>query len=255
MGNITLAGIDLELWDDGDGPPLLFLHGAGGFRPTDEFVGLLGHQRQVIAPSHPGFGASSLPDWMDRPEDIAHLYLTLLDRLGHARLDVVGCSLGGWIAAELATMAPERIRKLVMAGPVGVKLGSRETLDIPDIFAMPAAAVEKLLYHDPDRHRPDLTKLSDEQLAVMLRNRETTALLTWEPFMHDPKLRHRLHRVRCPALFLRGESDGLVSAAYLQGYAALLPDARIVTIANAGHVPQQEQPAAFVDAVMSFLNA
>jgi pimeloyl-ACP methyl ester carboxylesterase len=255
MGNITLAGIDLELWDGGDGPPLLFLHGAGGFRPTDEFVDLLGHQRRVIAPSHPGFGASSLPDWMDRPDDIAHLYLALLDRLGHARVDVIGCSLGGWIAGELSSMVPERIRKLVMVGPVGVKLGSRETLDIPDIFAMPAAAVEKLLYHDPDRHRPDLTKLSDEQLAVMLRNRETTALLAWEPFMHNPKLRHRLHRARCPALFLRGESDGLVSAAYLQGYAALLADSRIVTIADAGHVPHQEQPAAFVDAVMSFLNA
>lgn len=255
MGTIALAGIELELWESGDGPPLLFLHGAGGFRPADEFVGLLGRHRRIVAPSHPGFGASSLPDWLDRPDDIAHLYLTLLDRLGRPRLDVIGCSLGGWIAAELATMVPERIRRLVMVGPVGVKLGDRDTLDIPDIFAMPAASVEKLLYHDPDRHRPDVSKLSDEQLAVMLRNRETTALLTWEPFMHNPKLRHRLHRVQCPTLFLRGESDGLVSSAYVEGYAALLPNARVVTIPSAGHVPQQEQPVAFVDAVTSFLNA
>jgi len=255
MSTITLAGVALDLSQSGDGPPLLFLHGAGGFRPDDEFVGLLGRHRRVIAPSHPGFGASSLPDWIDRPEDIAHIYLALLDHLGHARLDVIGCSLGGWIAAELSSMVPERVRKLVMVGPVGVKLGNRDTLDIPDIFAMPAAAVESLLYHNPDRHRPDLTKLSDEQLAVMLRNRETTALLTWEPFMHNPKLPHRLYRVQCPTLFLRGESDGLVSAAYLERYAALLPDARNTTIAAAGHVPQVEQPAAFVDAVMAFLNA
>ena len=255
MSIVSLAGVELDVWEGGDGRPLLFLHGAGGFRATDEFVSLLGRHRRVTAPSHPGFGASSLPDWIDRPDDIAHVYLSLLDRLEGAPIDVIGCSLGGWIAAELATMAPERFRKLVLVGPVGVKLGDRDTLDIPDIFAMPAAAVEKLLYHDPDRYRPDPAKLTDEQLAIMLRNRETTALLTWEPFMHNPKLRHRLHRARCPALFLRGESDGLVSAAYLQGYAALLPDARTTTIAAAGHLPQQEQPAAFVARVMSFLDA
>ena len=254
MRRITLAGVDLELWEGGDGPPALFLHGAGGFRPDDPFVGLLGRQRRVIAPSHPGFGGSALPDWLDRPDDIALLYLELLAQLGHAQLDLIGCSLGGWIAAELASMVPERFRRLVLVGPVGVKLGDRDTLDIPDIFAMPAAAVEKLLYHEPDRYRPDLAKLSDEQLAVMLRNRETTALLAWEPFMHNPKLRHRLHRVRCPALLLRGESDGLISAAYLEGYAKLLPDARTATIAAAGHVPQIEQPAAFAAAVLAFLN-
>ncbi len=254
MSRITLAGVDLELWEGGDGPPVLFLHGAGGFRPEDPFVGLLSRRRRVIAPSHPGFGGSALPDWLDRSDDIALLYLELLAQLGHAQLDLIGCSLGGWIAAELVSMVPERFRRLVLVGPVGVKLGGRDTLDVPDIFAMPAAAVEKLLYHDPDRHRPDLANLSDEQLATMLRNRETTALLAWEPYMHNPKLRHRLHRVRCPALLLRGESDGLISAAYLEGYAKLLPNARITTIAAAGHVPQIEQPAAFADTVLTFLN-
>jgi pimeloyl-ACP methyl ester carboxylesterase len=254
MRRITLAGVDLDLWEGGDGPPLLFLYGAGGFRPEDSFVDLLSRGRRVIAPSHPGFGGSALPDWLDRPDDVAILYLELLAQLGHAQLDLIGCSLGGWIAAELASMVPERFRRLVLVGPVGVKLGGRDTLDIPDIFAMPAASVEKLLYHDPARHRPDPAALSDEQLAVMLRNRETTALLAWEPYMHNPKLRHRLHRVHCPTLLLRGESDGLISAAYLEGYAKLLPDARTATIAAAGHVPQIEQPEVFVDTVLAFLN-
>jgi pimeloyl-ACP methyl ester carboxylesterase len=252
---ISLAGVDLDLWEGGNGRPLLFLHGAGGFRAEDEFVGLLGRHRRVIAPSHPGFGISPLPDWIDRPDDIAHIYLSLLDRLGLAAIDLIGCSLGGWIGAELASMVPERFQRIALVGPVGVKLGGRDALDIPDIFALPAATVETLLYRDPARHRPDPAKLTDAQLAVMLRNRETTALLTWEPFMHNPKLPHRLHRVRCPTLFVRGESDGLVSASYLQGYAALLPDARSVSIAAAGHVPQLEQPTTFVDAVMSFLDA
>ena len=254
MGTITLAGVALDVWESGEGPPLLFLHGAGGFRGDQPFVSLLGRHRRIIAPSHPGFGASALPDWMDRPEDIAHLYLDLLDHYGLRRFDLIGASLGGWIAAELATMVPDRIVRMLLIEPVGVKLGGRDQLDIPDIFAMPDATVEKLLYHEPDRFRPDPSKLSDADLTVMLRNRETTALLTWEPYMHNPKLRHRLHRITCPSLFLRGEHDGLVSAAYTEGYARLLPNARTATIAAAAHLPQVEQPAAFADAALAFLN-
>lgn len=250
----TLSGVDLEVWEGGEGTKLLFLHGAGGFNATHESIPLLARRRHIIAPSHPGFGTSTLPDWLDRPGDIALLYLELLQRLGPAPLDLIGCSLGGWIAAELASLVPERFRRVVLVAPVGVKLGGRDALDVPDIFAMPATTVERLLYHDPDRHRPDLSKLSDAELTEMLRNRETLALLTWEPYMHDPKLKHRLHRIACPTLFLRGESDGLVSAGYLQGYAELLPNSRIVTIPQAGHVPHVEQPAAFADAVLSFLN-
>jgi pimeloyl-ACP methyl ester carboxylesterase len=119
---------------------------------------------------------------------------------------------------------------------------------------LPDATVEKLLFHQPERFRPDPAKLSDADLTVMLRNRETTALLAWEPYMHNPKLRHRLYRVTCPTLFLRGEHDGLVSAEYMDGYATLLPNARSATIAASGHVPQLEQPAAFVDAALAFLN-
>jgi pimeloyl-ACP methyl ester carboxylesterase len=254
MRRITLAGVDLDLWQGGVGPPVLFLHGAGGFNPHDAFVELLCRERCVIAPSHPGFGSSALPDWLDRADDIAILYLELLARLGHPQLDLIGCSLGGWIAAELASLVPERFRRLVLVGPVGVKLGGRDRLDIPDIFAMPAAAVEKLLYHDPDRHRPDVSRSSDAELEIMLRNRETTALLVWEPYMQNPKLRNRLYRVRCPSLLLRGESDGLISSAYLEGYARLLPDARTATIAAAGHLPQIEQSDAFAASVLAFLN-
>ncbi len=87
----------------------------------------------------------------------------------------------------------------------------------------------------------------------MARNRETLALLTWEPYMHNPKLRHRLHRVGAPALFVRGESDGLVSAQYLAAYAALLPNARTATVTEAGHAPQVEQPEALAAMVTDFL--
>ena len=254
MGIITLAGVDIDLWESGDGPPLLFLHGAGGFRGDHPYVGLLGRQRRIIAPSNPGFGASALPDWMERPDDIAHLCLELLDRLGLDRIDLMGGSFGGWIAAELATLIPRAINRLVLIGPAGVKLGDRDTLDIPDMFATPPAEVERLLYHQPERFRPDPSRMSDAELAVMLRNRESFALFAWEPYLHNPKLPHRLHRVTCPTLFIRGAHDGLISAEYMRGYARLLPNTRCLTIPDAGHLPQVEQPEAFAEAALAFLN-
>src|SRR5215469_17880347 len=92
---MTLAGIEIELHEGGSGPPLLFLHGASGFRPDPPYVGLLARHRRLIAPSHPGFGASGLPLWLDTVDDIAHLYLELMDRKRLDRVDIVGCSLGG----------------------------------------------------------------------------------------------------------------------------------------------------------------
>lgn len=254
MKTVKIADVDLELNEFGKGSPVLFLHGAGGFSPAQPFVAPLSAKHSLIAPSHPGFGKSSLPGWLDSIDDIAHVYLELLDTLGPGQLDIVGCSIGGWIAAEIATKVPERVRKLVMVGPVGVKTGSTDKLDIPDIFAMPQAEVNKLVFHDPSK-APDPSKMSDDELAILFRNRETTALLVWEPWMHNTKLKHRLHRVKCPALFMRGASDGLVSDQYLKAYAALLPNARTLTIPAAGHAPHLEQPEAFASAVLDFLAA
>jgi len=253
---IEIAGAELEVFDTG-GPagttPILFLHGAGGFRADDRYVGLLSHGRRVIAPTHPGFGTSTLPDWLDAVDDIAYLYLELIDRLKLGRVDLVGASLGGWIAAEIATKTIALLRRLVLVGPVGVKTGPADRLDIPDVFAMPAEHLQALLYHDPEAMRVDPAQLSADQLTAMVRNRETLALLAWEPYMHNPKLKHRLHRVQIPTLLLRGVSDGLVSADYLARYAALFPNARSETIAAAGHLPQLEQPEAFAATVLGFL--
>ena len=255
MKTVKVADVDLELFESGQGSPILFLHGASGFCEQQPFVTPLSAKRRLIAPSHPGFGNSTLPEWLDSIDDIAHLYLELLDTLGLDKVDIVGCSIGGWIAAEMATKSPERVNRLVMVGPVGVKVGSPDRLDIPDVFAMPQSDVEKLLFHDPARMTPDTSKMTDAELAVMFRNRETLALLVWEPWMHNTKLKRRLHRVKAPTLFMRGASDGLVSGDYLKAYAALLPNARMLTIPAAGHAPHLEQPEAFASAVLEFLGA
>ena len=199
---LSLAGADIEVFERGQGAPILFLHGAQGVGPADQFLGLLAKNRRVIAPSHPGFGQSSLPDWLDSVEDIAHLYLELMDRLNIANADLVGCSIGGWIAADMATKAPERLKRLVLVGPVGVKTGPTDKLDVPDIFAMPQDKLNALIYHDPNKSAPDFKTLPEPELQTFVRNRETLALVGWEPYMHNPKLKHRLHRVKAPVLFV-----------------------------------------------------
>ena len=252
---IRIAEIDLELYENGRGAPLLWLHSGQGFSERDGFVEPVAARRRLIVPSHPGFGRSGLPDWLDSIDDIAHVYLELMDRLSVPTFDLVGCSIGGWIAAEMATKVPERIRRLALIAPVGVKVGSADRLDVPDIFAMPADEVDKLLRHDPSKSKVDPKTMSDDEVAIMFRNRETLALLTWEPWMHNPKLKHRLHRAAMPALFVRGASDGFVSADYLAAYAKLLPNARTLTIPAAGHAPHLEAPQALASAVLEFLEA
>jgi pimeloyl-ACP methyl ester carboxylesterase len=255
---MKIAGVDIELFtanENRDGA-ILFLHSGQGYDPWQSFASqLAAKERRLVAPSHPGFGRSSLPFWLDSIDDVAHIYLELLDRLDIAQADVVACSVGGWIAAEMASKAPARFRRLALVAPVGVKTGPADKLDIPDLFAMPQADVDKLVYREPAKMVADLGKLPDDELTIVFRNRESLALLVWEPWMHNPKLKHRLHRVTVPALFLRGDADGVVSDAYLQAYAKLLPNARALTIPGAGHLPHLEQPQALQAAIAKFLEA
>ncbi len=251
-GKLRVRDLELEAIHRGSGPPLLLLHGAGGLDPNGEFLALLARHFEVIAPSHPGFGHSPLPDLFDSVDDLAYVYLDLLEQYDLRDVVLMGFSLGGWIAAEVAVRCAHRLARLILAGPVGIKAGDRETRDIPDVFALPPDEVTRLLYHDPKRFAPDYSAMSDEQLRVIARNRESLALYAWEPYMHNPKLRYRLGRLRLPTLLIRGASDGLVSRQYLEAYRAAIPGARLEEVAAAGHVPQIEQPRALVERVLAF---
>ena len=243
----------LTIAESGSGPTVLVLHGGAGPASVAGIAEHLSRTFHVLMPTHSGWNGTPLR--FDGIGDLARAYLDLLRERELRDVFVIGSSIGGWIAAEMATKVPERVGKLVMAGPVGVKVGSPDKLDIPDIFALPHADVQKLMYHDPARMAPDTRKMTDDELAAMFRNRETLALMVWEPWMHNTKLKRRLHRVKAPALFIRGASDGLVSDAYLKAYAGLLPNARTLTIPAAGHAPHLEQPEAFTSAVLEFLGA
>ena len=250
---LDIGGVAIEVHEFGAGEPLLYLHGGYGLLYDLPFLQRLAAKRRIIAPSHPGFGRSALPDWLDDVDDISHVHLEALHQMGIDCFDCLGASLGGWIAADLATKIPERINRLALIAPMGVKLGSEEQLDIPDLFVARPEAVERMTFADPQKARLDYASMTDEELGRIARDRETHTLLVWEPYMHSAKLRHRLHRLRMPALFLRGAQDGVVSADYLAGYAGLAPHARVETVPAAGHLPQFEQAEATASLIESFL--
>lgn len=255
LERITCGDVDLEVHRGGHGPALLFLHGGGGLHPGAPAFNLLARHFSVTAPVHPGFGSSSLPFWMDSVDDFVHVHLELMEKLDLRDVILVGTSLGGWVAADLATKNRSRLSKIVLVSPVGIKVGPRDKLDIPDIFARSMKDVDALMFADPARYGFTPEGKSDEELRTMARNRETLALVSWDPYMHSPKLKHRLHVIDRPVLVLRGEEDGLVSQAYVDAYAGFIPGARVETVPGAGHAPQVEQPEDFVARILRFAKA
>ena len=249
---LLAAGVPLDYLDIGEGKPMLVLHGAGGLQPQAPFLRLLATHGRVIAPTHPGFGTAELPDWVDSIDDLAYLYLDLLDALDLRDVTLIGFSMGGWIAAEIAVKSTARIARVILVDAVGIKISDRLTRDVTDIFGTDPAVLQRLTYFDTSK-APRLADLSDEALEVVARNREASALYLWEPYMHNPKLTHRLHRITVPTLLLWGEHDGIVTTAYGRAFAERIPGARFDVIPAAGHVPQNEQPEAFVERVARFI--
>lgn len=254
-GSLTIHGVQLEVFDRGQGRPILLLHEEDGLNPHVPFLSLLAEHGHVIAPSHPGFGHSPDSALIDTVDDLSYLYLDLLTELNLRDVVVIGCSLGGWIAAEMAVKSTKRIAKLILVAPVGIKVGDRETRDIPDLFALTPDEVTRLKYHDPTRAAVKVAALSDDELTVLVRNREATALYGWEPYFHNPKLRYRLHRIDIPTLLLWGASDRFVTPGYYgAAYHKAIFGAKLELVDGAGHLPHLEQPEAVARRVREFLD-
>jgi pimeloyl-ACP methyl ester carboxylesterase len=249
---MTVAGIELETLRLGQGPKLLLLHGFETISPNAPFLEPLARRFEIVAPSSPGFGRSPRPEEVSKVYDLVHLYLELLERLG-GTAGVIGFSFGGWLAAEIAASSCHRIEKLVLVDALGVKISGRETPDILDIFNTHPRDVTRARWHDPARFAPDFNAMSDDELVQHARNREALCLYGWTPYMYNPQLPRWLARINVPTLVVWGERDGIVTPAYGRAYSALVPAARFLTIAAAGHHPEIEQPRAFADAVLTFL--
>ena len=242
MARMTLAGADLEIHTEGSGRALLFLHGEDYFGQHRPFFDVLAKRFRLVAPRHPGFGSSSLPDSFRSVDDLAYLYLDLVENLHLERPVLVGASLGGWIALEMAVRSPKTFERLVLLGTVGVKMGGREERDFADIYQIPETEMRELTFADPGRFVPKYAELDQAELTAIARDRESTWHFAWRPYMHNPTLKTWLHRVRAPTLMVWGEQDGVAGLDYAHALSKALPDARLEVVAQAGHYPQIEQP-------------
>lgn len=250
---VSLAGTNLELIERGQGRPLLFLHAGEGLAPERPWLDLLARHYRVIAPSHPGYGNSPLIDGgAGGVDDLAYLYLDLAAELGLADAVLVGCCLGGWIAAEMMVRSTARFSRLVLAAPLGVKFAGRDERDIADMHAMTAADYLQAAWADPKNGEVDFTALPESELAAIVRGRDAFALYGWKPYMHNPRLKRWLHRIDVPTLLLWGAADHIVTPAHGERWRAAIPGARLEVIDGAGHFPHWEQPEAFVRHVTAF---
>lgn len=249
---VTVAGVDLEIEQRGSGWPVLVLHGGEGLGAERPWLDGLAKTRRVIAPSHPGFGRSALPDWVGTVDDLAYLYLDLLAALDLREVTVVGASFGGWIAAEMLVRSTARVSHLVLAAPLGIKVGGRGDRDIADMHAMTRDVFLDHAFADLTVGRIDATKLSDIELAAIVRGREALTLFGWKPYMYNPRLKRWLHRIDCPTLLLWGDKDGIVTPAYGEGWKSEIKGARLELIKNCGHFPLWERPEDTIRHITAF---
>jgi pimeloyl-ACP methyl ester carboxylesterase len=252
----TVSGCSIRLFHGGSGPPLVFLHGAGGHTGWMAFLEELSARFQVFAPEHPGFGQSDDPPWLDEIADLAYFHLDLLQALGLERVHLMGTSLGGWVAAEMAVRSTARLRSLTLVGAVGITTGgiTARGEPIPDIFRMPVEENLRRFYADPERAARRLGDLAKADMSVVAKNRATVMRLAYRPRFHNPGLAKWLHRIDVPTLLLWGAKDGLVPPIFGEAYRALVPGARLVVLPDAGHAPFDEQRDAFLAAFRDFTN-
>ena len=249
---VAISGVDLEIVEKGAGRPLLFLHAGEGLAPEKPWLDKLAETHRVIAPLHPGYGGSALPDWFGSVDDLAYLYLDLADHLQLKDAVLVGACFGGWVAAEMMVRSGARFSHLVLVDPVGIKVRGRDDRDIADMHGMLRADFMKLAWANPAAGETDFTQLPETELAQIVRGREALALYGWKPYMHNPRLKRWLHRIDRPTLLLWGDKDRIVDLAYAEGWRAEIPGARLEVIGNAGHYPHWEQPSEFAKRVAAF---
>ncbi|MCZ7437901.1 alpha/beta hydrolase [Micromonospora sp. WMMC241] len=251
----SLAGypdLTLTVSEAGHGRPVLLLHGGGGPTTVAPLGRHLARRAQTITPVHPGWDGTQRPSWLTGIDDLALAYLHLLHDRGLRDVLVVGSSLGGWIAAEMAVRdTAGLVTGLVLVDAVGIDVPGEP---IQDFFALDPRSLAEHAWHDPDRFPVDPAALAPEQQARQAANRETMRVLVGDPYMHDPKLRRRLGRVGVPALLLWGESDRIVTPAYGAAYAAALGDGRLVVVPEAGHLPHLENPTATLSHLDAWLD-
>ena len=250
----TVAGKKTQLTVGGEGPPLLYLHSAGGETEWMPFHAKLAEHFTVYLPAHPGFADSKGLEQVRDVTDLAWHYADFLEEQKLGRVPIVGFSLGAWIATELAILRPQLVSKLVLVNAAGIRV---EAAPMGELFTADLNKLRHLLFFDPNDPSADLAmpkSFDDARIIQWLRAAEATARVAWNPYLHNPRLPAHLRRVECPSLVLWGRQDKLLPLSIGEFYAKHLPNSRLDIIDNCGHMLPFEKPDAFAEKTVAFLS-
>jgi len=253
----------IQLFRGGSGDPVVYLHSAGG-ETVLAALETLADDFDVIVPVFPGYGESEGIDDIDGMEDAVFHLLDLWELLDLEAPIVVGLSLGGWMALELATRYPEKVGGLVLVNPVGLHL---DDAPIEELFGRAPNELAEMLFVDQSHpvaqmmhamaeFQGDVGKQVDIPIELVLpvwKSLGATAKLGWDPYLHNPKLRGRLRRVTAPTLVIAGAQDGLVPIAHAETYGREIPGARLAVIHGAAHWLPFEKPDELAALVRDFV--
>ncbi len=252
---ISVAGTDLQVLKAGAGPALIIFHDEMGQHAWLRYQEALSEHFEVWAPSHPGYGKSPRLDWIMTMRDMAGWYLQAFDELGIRDANVVGFSLGGWLAATIAALCPHHFRKMVLVGAAGIKPPEGE---IFDMFMETASEYIKLTVADPlavEEFSSVCPPTPSPELAEAWEvAREQSVRLSWRPYMHDPALPRLLRRVATiPTLLVWGDQDRIVPLSAGEAYRKAISGSELRIIDGSGHRPEVEATEKFLSVVLDFL--
>jgi pimeloyl-ACP methyl ester carboxylesterase len=252
---VDVRGLETAYRRKGTGPPTVFLHGAGSTRMWLPFYERMSESVDFVAPEHPGFGDTPMPDWLEGFDDLVLHYNDLLDALEIDRAHLIGFSLGGWIAADYAIFHPDRVRSITLIAPAGLRVPEAP---MTDFLRMPPEEIPDLLFNGqtpdyleflPDPHDLDAAIAGYLEVATFAR-------LAWNP-RYDYKLERRLARIACPALVVEPDEDRLIPNAQARRWAELLPDARLQKVSGSrgptGHGLIMQEPDRAAEVIGGFI--
>jgi pimeloyl-ACP methyl ester carboxylesterase len=226
--------------DTGAGRPMLLLHGGGGPGTMFGLSQALNKNARVLLPTHPGFEGTARPARFDSVKILARFYVDLLEALHLDDVILIGSSVGGWIAAEMAIAGAGRIKGLVLMNAVGIDVPGEA---IADVSGLTPPALARLAHHNPELMLANLPPMTPERMAIRMANFAALVAYGHGPTTVDPELRAKLATVQAPALVVWGESDRIVSPAYGKSFADAFANGKYIAIAEAGHLPHIEQAA------------